>query len=375
MGEDHTCALTTESGVKCWGDNRWGQLGNGTSTSSAVPVDVSGLQSGVVRVTAGSKNNCALTIEGGVKCWGATGEGFILDGTNARYYPEDIVGLQSGVKDVVSGGFHSCALTTSGGVKCWGDNDDYQLGDGTRSYRSTPVDARGLESNVELIVAGRYHSCALTKAGAVKCWGDNDYGQLGTGGWSPNSTGYAVGLKSGVTKLFSGGYHSCAETDNEILKCWGDNKYGQLLFSPEYFSVYPRSLQITEYGEVYGMTRTGLTRYFAYPDLSEVSLTDPTLLSYVSDDFLAVTGKNDSGKYTTILVDLLDYFETMLIDPAKEEIEVFHAEDRPEKGIVMFTGRRVADDTHVVGQVNLDTMEVTSTPLDTGKPLKFIALP
>ncbi len=376
MGEEHTCALTTGGGVQCWGENTWGQLGNGTSTSSTVPVNVSGLQSGVVRVTAGSKNNCALTIEGGVKCWGSTGKGLILDGTNARYTPEDIDGLQSGVKEVVSGGFHSCALTTSGGVKCWGKNDDYQLGDGTKSYRATPVDALGLDSNVELIVAGRYHTCALTKAGAVKCWGNNDNGQLGNGrGWWIRSLGYAIGLKSGVTKLFSGGYHSCAETNNEVLKCWGDNKYGQLGFSPEFFSVHPRRLQITEYGEVYGMTSTGLTRYFAYPGLAELSLTDPTLLNYVADDYLVVTGKNDTGKHTTILVDLTDYFESVLIDPAKEEFEVLHVEDRPEKSMVMFTGRRVADDTYVVGKVNLDTMEITSTPIDTGKPLEFRVLP
>jgi hypothetical protein len=261
-------------------------------------------------------------------------------------------------------------------VKCWGANDEDQLGDGTNSYTATPVDVLGLESNVELIVAGGSHSCALTKAGAVKCWGNNNYGQLGNGNSGYyTSLGDAIGLKSGVTRLFSGGYHSCAETKNKILKCWGDNEYGQLGFSPEIFSVYPSRLQITEYGEVYGMTSTGLTRYFAYPDLAELSLTDPTLLNYVADDYLVVTGKNVTGKHTTILVDLMDYFESVLIDPAEEEIEVLHVEDRPEKSMVMFTGRRVADDTYVVGKINLDTMEITSTPIDTGRPLEFRVLP
>lgn len=181
-GRDHTCALTTGGGVKCWGRNWAGQLGDETTTNRNTPVDVSGLGGGVAAIATGQSHTCALTTSGGVKCWGANGSGQLGDGTTTnRTTPVDVVGLGSGVAAIAAGERHTCALTTGGGVKCWGSNGSGQLGDGTWTQRNTPVDVSGLGSGVQAIAAGGSHTCALTTGGGVRCWGWDGYGQLGLG--------------------------------------------------------------------------------------------------------------------------------------------------------------------------------------------------
>jgi len=229
-GGSHTCALTAGGGIKCWGSNRYGQLGDGTTTNRNLAVEVVGLGSDVAALATGQDHTCALTTGGGVKCWGRNYGGMLGDGTTIdRSTPVDVTGLNSGITAIAVGGTHTCALTTARTVKCWGNNDAGQLGDGTTTNRSIPVDVNGLGSDIVAVAAGGAHTCALTASGAVKCWGWNDQGQLGDSTTENRSTPVVVsGLESGVTSLTTlGYYHTCATVAGRA-KCWGYDGYGQL---------------------------------------------------------------------------------------------------------------------------------------------------
>lgn len=229
-GDNHTCAITTTGGLKCWGLNSTGQLGDGSQTSSSTPVDVLGLTSGVASVAAGTYHTCAVTTAGSTKCWGHNGDGQLGDNTRtSRDSPVDVVGLTSGVTSVAAGLFHSCAVTASGVAKCWGNNNYGQLGNGIFMASSVPTVVQLGMSRVVEITVGLNHSCARTTAGGALCWGHNGYGQLGDGTQANSATPLDVfGLTRGVVKVEAGGHHTCAINGGGGLKCWGNNGGGQV---------------------------------------------------------------------------------------------------------------------------------------------------
>jgi alpha-tubulin suppressor-like RCC1 family protein len=230
-GGNHSCAITTEGGVTCWGSNDNGQLGDGSRTDRTRPVSVKNLTVRAVAVAAGSAHTCILTEEGGVKCWGRNKNGELGDGTGQRSSePVDVSGLTSGVVAIAAGDDHTCAVTAQGGIKCWGFNGSGQLGDGTTDSRNVPVEVSKLEGTATAVAAGTAHTCAATAEGGVVCWGGNAAGQLGSGSDEDLRTtpDGVVGLSGGITALTAKGDHTCILNAAGEILCWGANKYGQL---------------------------------------------------------------------------------------------------------------------------------------------------
>ena len=187
----YTCAVTTAGGALCWGYNADGQLGNGTYMDRHVPVAVSGLSSGVAAIAAGQNHACALTTAGGVLCWGSNLEGQLGDGsTVGSATPVAVTGLSSGVTRISAGEYHTCALTAGGVAQCWGYNGDGELGDHSKTQSDVPVDV-ALSPGVSAIACGAAHTCALT-GGRVQCWGDDTWGGLGDNATTQSDVPVAV---------------------------------------------------------------------------------------------------------------------------------------------------------------------------------------
>ena len=154
----HTCALMEWGGVKCWGDASSGQLGIGAHPpldEYNKPMNAQGLDSGVSAVAAGMFHTCALMDTGSIKCWGNNQYGQLGNGTTDTYWtPQDVEALGSGALAVSTGDFHTCALLDTGGIQCWGNNELWQLGVSTVEYSPYPIDVPGLESGVSDVAAG-----------------------------------------------------------------------------------------------------------------------------------------------------------------------------------------------------------------------------
>ena len=220
-GSNHSCAVV-DGGVLCWGQNYSGQLGDGTTTSTAVPVSVSGLTagSGVTAVSADG-HTCAI-VKGAAMCWGDnTGGDLGNASTAASSTPVQVQGLTSGVSAISLGYSFSCAVMSGSGY-CWGYNNVGQLGDGSTTNRSAPVQVQGLPGGITAVDAGYQHACALV-SGGVYCWGYNGSGQLGDGSTTDSLNPVQVqGLTAGVTSIAAGDGNTCALINGQVL-CWGSS--------------------------------------------------------------------------------------------------------------------------------------------------------
>ncbi len=270
VSDSHTCAVLSNSKIKCWGGNTYGQLGLGDLDARGddprdmgTTLDFVELGSGrtAKQVAAGGLHTCAILDDDTVKCWGYNYYGQLgientdNKGDDANEMGDNlpVVNLGTGrtARQLALGLWHSCALLDNYSVKCWGYNFSGELGQGDITLRGTfansmgdnisPIDL-GTGRTAVSIASGSHHVCALLDDSSIKCWGENSTGQLGKGnttklGDGPGEMGDAltavdIGVGRTATAVAAGGYgsegHSCVIRDDSTLVCWGRNYNGQL---------------------------------------------------------------------------------------------------------------------------------------------------
>lgn len=233
IGYSHSCAAT-DVGVQCWGSGLYGKLGNGTAVvSSTIPVAVSSINEPMRDVATGSVHTCAVSMAGGVQCWGLNDTGRLgVSGIASSTVPVDVPGVDNIVAIAADSSLsngHTCALNAAGVVFCWGFNLHGELGDGTTTDAYGPVAVVGLAGPAQAIALGLGRSCALLTDGRIQCWGSNAFGKLGNGSVLSSLTPVlVVGLRGRVVDLALGTNHSCAVMDTGMVQCWGRDIESQL---------------------------------------------------------------------------------------------------------------------------------------------------
>lgn len=223
VGARHACALMTDKSVRCWGANELGQLGEASREPHPTPVRMAGLTQSYVDLEGGGSLTCARTETHGVDCWGAIRH---RTATGDEPVPIDVSGLKD-VEQIAIGQSHACVRLEAGTVKCFGANDYGQLGIGHTNRAPGAPEVGGLWG-VVAISAGKEHSCAVLTDGSVRCWGRNQEGQLGDGTTKDSAAPVNVGQLMGIKAIACGAAHSCALLSDGSVKCWGKNDRGQL---------------------------------------------------------------------------------------------------------------------------------------------------
>jgi alpha-tubulin suppressor-like RCC1 family protein len=224
-GFKHSLALINGV-IWAFGDNTFGQLGDGTNVERDVPTSLSTITN-VKAVSTRYRHSLALKTDGSVYAWGDNsayqlGNGLAINSNS----PVQVTSLTSGVAAIAAGTSHSLALKSDGTVWAWGNNTYGQLGDGTNTTRATPVQVAGL-TNVTAIAAGNNHCMALKVDGTIWTWGDNVWGQLGDGTTIQKTSPVQVAIATGAAGFALGGVSSYVATASNIF-AWGGNAFGQL---------------------------------------------------------------------------------------------------------------------------------------------------
>ena len=226
-GGAHTCARRWDGTVACWGDNRFGQLGDGTTTARRAPTEVLGLLD-ATDIAAGTDHTCAVRGSGEVWCWGNDEGGKVsVDGSPRDHYPRPIpIADVVDAEEVTAGDRQTCIRQRTGGAQCWGGTYWAYCCNGMTEIvlvvDTAQVDAGGAQV-----------TCSRDRGGAVECW------SMVFGGVTPPAqpTGLTdadavtvggSGMSATVVESLPAGFHACARRRNGRVVCWGDNQYGQL---------------------------------------------------------------------------------------------------------------------------------------------------
>lgn len=250
-GEHTVCAITDVGALRCWGRNDAGQLGQGSQHAAfgdqpgELPLPDIPVGFAVVEVALGTYHVCARSAAGQVRCWGSNqfGQlGFVVAenvGDEEGELPVADVDLGGIAVQISAGGNFNCALMQGGAVRCWGLGENAQLGlgntdtigDGPGEMPPPPVDLGGPAIQV---VAAESHACALMSGGAIRCWGNGQFGVLGTGvadfvGDVPGDLPPDAAIVGGpALAVWSEWGHACALLPGPALRCWGSNMFGEL---------------------------------------------------------------------------------------------------------------------------------------------------
>ena len=245
-GQDYTCVLLENGGTRCWGHNYYGQLGLGhrSTVNSISQLNDLPLGQKVKLISAGPVHACAILFDGKVKCWGNNNSGQLGLG-HSRYIGDTetlsnlpAVSLSAQVLNLSLGIFSTCAVLANNGRTCWGSNHgrdlrfNYNIGDNETPFSFGPLDLGESAASVSSF-ASADASCVLLDSGSVKCWGANNYGQLGLGDSTIThrhiaSDSETISFGRTAVAISSRGGSSCVILDNGEIQCWGKNDYGQL---------------------------------------------------------------------------------------------------------------------------------------------------
>ncbi|GAA4352648.1 hypothetical protein GCM10023185_12550 [Hymenobacter saemangeumensis] len=241
-GTSHTLALTTDGRLYAWGQNIYGQLGDGTTLTRANMVQVT-LPAGagaISQIVAGSGHSLALTKDGQLYAWGANKLGQLGDGSfTERLRPVAVTRPRhaGAWAQIAAGRAHTLALTTDGQLYGWGSNEYAQVAATFLAWRGRPtaiaLPADAKQTRWAQIAAGDFYSQALTADGRLYAWGNNTAGQLGDGSTITRLTPVAVALPQDLptrswARVAAGGFHTLALTADGQLCTWGNNTAGQL---------------------------------------------------------------------------------------------------------------------------------------------------
>ena len=231
VGADHSCAIAEGGDAWCWGLNQFDQSGNGTGLDAlTVPALVQGGHE-FRSISAGTSHSCAIDASASMWCWGANPEGRLGDSTTvSSAAPVRVAGGHTW-RSVDLGSAHTCGITTTNSAFCWGFGGRGRVGDNAGVSWTGPVPVwfpEHPDPPVVRISAGATHTCLITEAGLLYCFGENDRGQLGDGSGqdrlAPSLVRHGVAFRS----VSAGGQHTCAIDVLDRLYCWGANDSGQL---------------------------------------------------------------------------------------------------------------------------------------------------